>query len=228
MEDLLRGVSHAVGVFPWIRQLNWPSRTVQWRVPLMGHWHTGWARGSWFSWGTDRQIKLWGLRKSPFSMIHPGTTTNPPVSAAGATKHHALLHCSSMPQDCQWVKQSSKCQSMGEDLLVPVTLGVLVECWKHDREDFGCIIADQAHDIFIVPIVQCSLCHLQRERKSSLKRLLPVTPVVHREATTQPRSPHASPEHRADLHELLWGHSSLLCLSLCQTLLTFLRKTSCS
>lgn len=91
----------------------------------------------------------------------------------------------------------------GKDLLVPVTLGVLVERWKHDWEDFGCIIADQAHDIFIVPIVQCSLCHLQQERKASLKRLLPVTPVVHREATTQPRSPNASPQHRADLRELL-------------------------
>lgn len=92
---------------------------------------------------------------------------------------------------------------MGEDLLVPVTLGVLVESWKHDWEDFGCVIADQAHDILIVPIVQRSLCHLQRDRKPSLKRLLPITPVVHREATTQPRGPHASSQHRADLHELL-------------------------
>lgn len=93
---------------------------------------------------------------------------------------------------------NSKCQAMWKDLLVPVTLGVLVECWKHDRENFGCVIADQAHDIFVVPIVQGSLCHLQWERKPSLKRLLPVIPVVHREtncavlrpelATTQPRS----------------------------------------
>lgn len=75
----------------------------------------------------------------------------------------------------------SQCQGMRKDLLVPVTLGVLVERWKHDRENFGCVIADQAHDIFVVPIVQCSLCHLQWERKPSLERLLPVTPVVHRE-----------------------------------------------
>lgn len=70
---------------------------------------------------------------------------------------------------------------MRKDLLVPVTLGVLVERWKHDRENFGCVIADQAHDIFVVPIVQCSLCHLQWERNPFLERLLPVTPVVHME-----------------------------------------------
>lgn len=40
-----------------------------------GYWQTGWAQGFWFSWGADR--KLWGFRKSPFSMIYTDTTTNP-------------------------------------------------------------------------------------------------------------------------------------------------------
>lgn len=127
-----------------------------------------WAQGFCFSWGADR--KLWGFRKAPFSSIQTDTTTSPPSQQlVSPSTIHALLHCSSMPQDCQWVEQSSKCQSMGEHLLVPVTLGVLVECWEHDGEDFGCVITDQAHDVFIVPVVQRSLRHLQWERKPPLK-----------------------------------------------------------
>lgn len=46
------------------------------------------------------------------------------------------------------------------DSLVPVGLGITVQRWKHDGQDLGGVVADQAHDVLIVPVVQSSLCHL--------------------------------------------------------------------
>lgn len=48
------------------------------------------------------------------------------------------------------------------DSLVPVGLGVAVERWEHDGQDLGGVVADQAHDVLIVPVVQSSFCHLTR------------------------------------------------------------------
>lgn len=45
-------------------------------------------------------------------------------------------------------------------ILVPVAFGVPVERRKHDGEDTGSIVTDQAHDVLIVPVVQGTLCHL--------------------------------------------------------------------
>ncbi len=46
-------------------------------------------------------------------------------------------------------------------VLVPVALGVLVESGKHDGEDLGGIVTDQAHDVLIVPVIQCSFSNLE-------------------------------------------------------------------
>lgn len=46
------------------------------------------------------------------------------------------------------------------DSLVPVGLGITVQGWEHDGQDLGGVVADQAHDVLIVPVVQSSLCHL--------------------------------------------------------------------
>lgn len=45
-------------------------------------------------------------------------------------------------------------------VLVPVTLGVLVESGEHDRQDLGSVVTDQAHDVLIVPVIQCSFSDL--------------------------------------------------------------------
>lgn len=46
------------------------------------------------------------------------------------------------------------------DSLVPMGLGVAVECREHDGQDPGSVVADQTHDVLIVPVVQSSLGHL--------------------------------------------------------------------
>ena len=33
-------------------------------------------------------------------------------------------------------------------------LAVLVECREHDWQDDGCVVADEGHDVLIVPVVQ--------------------------------------------------------------------------
>lgn len=48
-------------------------------------------------------------------------------------------------------------------LLVPVTFGVLIKSREHDGEDFGSIVTDQTHDIFIVPVIQCPLSNLKHK-----------------------------------------------------------------
>lgn len=40
-------------------------------------------------------------------------------------------------------------------------LGVAVQGRKHDGQDLCCIVADQAHDVLVVPVIQRSLCHLE-------------------------------------------------------------------
>lgn len=45
-------------------------------------------------------------------------------------------------------------------LLVPMALGIPVECREHDGEDSGSIITDEAHDVLIVPVIEGTLCHL--------------------------------------------------------------------
>ena len=44
-------------------------------------------------------------------------------------------------------------------LLVPM-LFALVECGEHDRHNGGGVIADKAHNVLIIPEVQCPLRYL--------------------------------------------------------------------
>ena len=39
-------------------------------------------------------------------------------------------------------------------------LAVLVECREHDWQDDGCVVADEGHDVLIVPVVQRPLSNL--------------------------------------------------------------------
>ena len=54
------------------------------------------------------------------------------------------------------------------DSLVPVGLGVAVQRGEHDGQDPGRVVADQAHDVLVVPVVQRPLCHLQEQRPRSV------------------------------------------------------------
>lgn len=47
-------------------------------------------------------------------------------------------------------------------VLVPVTLGVLVESGEHDGQDLSSVVTDQAHDVLVVPVIQCSFSNLQQ------------------------------------------------------------------
>lgn len=53
-----------------------------------------------------------------------------------------------------------KGEKLRGDSLVPVGLGITVQRREHDGQDLGGVVADQAHDVLIVPVVQSSLCHL--------------------------------------------------------------------
>ena len=53
------------------------------------------------------------------------------------------------------------------DSLVPVGLGVAVQRGEHDGKDPGRVVADQAHDVLVVPVVQRSLRHLQEQAPGS-------------------------------------------------------------
>ena len=52
-------------------------------------------------------------------------------------------------------------------LLVPVALGVLVEGGEHDGEDLSGVVADQTHDVLVIPVIQSSLCHLNTQQSPS-------------------------------------------------------------
>lgn len=54
----------------------------------------------------------------------------------------------------------TRAQPHPRPLLVPVALGVPVECREHDGEDSGSIVTYQAHDVLIVPVIESTLCHL--------------------------------------------------------------------
>lgn len=41
-----------------------------------------------------------------------------------------------------------------------MAFGVPIERRKHDGEDAGSVVTDQAHDVLIVPVVEGALCHL--------------------------------------------------------------------
>lgn len=51
--------------------------------------------------------------------------------------------------------------------LVPVFFA-LVECGKHYGDDGGCVIANQTHDVFIVPEVQSALGNLHAKAGSCI------------------------------------------------------------
>lgn len=55
-------------------------------------------------------------------------------------------------------------------LLVPVAFGVPIERRKHDREDTGSVVTDEAHDVLIVPVVEGALCHLSRRSAAQHSR----------------------------------------------------------
>lgn len=59
-------------------------------------------------------------------------------------------------------------------VLVPVALGVLVESREHDGEDLGCIVADQAHNVLVVPVVQRPLCHLESTTQEAIRDNTPL------------------------------------------------------
>lgn len=56
------------------------------------------------------------------------------------------------------------------DSLVPVGLGITVQRREHDGQDLGGVVADQAHDVLIVPVVQSSLCHLTAQEVLACRR----------------------------------------------------------
>ena len=45
--------------------------------------------------------------------------------------------------------------------LVPMRLAVLIQRGKHDRQDDRGIVADQGHNVLIVPVVQGALGNLE-------------------------------------------------------------------
>lgn len=53
--------------------------------------------------------------------------------------------------------------------LVPVGFGIAVKGREHDGEDLGSVVADQAHDILIIPVVQRSLCYLTTQFFTGLR-----------------------------------------------------------
>ena len=52
------------------------------------------------------------------------------------------------------------------DSLVPVVLGVPVQRWEHERQHGGGVIADQAHDVLVVPEVQGALRDLYTNKRT--------------------------------------------------------------
>ncbi len=74
-----------------------------------------------------------------------------------SVKYRALTDVSTA-----WVKKL-----LPSVLLVPVGLGVAVQSREHNRQNLCCVVADQAHDVLVVPVVQSSLCHLQKTKHLS-------------------------------------------------------------
>ena len=47
-------------------------------------------------------------------------------------------------------------------------LAVLVQCREHDRQDDGGVVADEGHDVLVVPVVERPLSNLQMKELMSL------------------------------------------------------------
>ena len=81
-----------------------------------------------------------------------------------------------MPSQCGIPR--SHHQRSPRALLVPVAFGVPIECRNHDGEDAGSIVADEAHDVLIVPVVEGALRHLARRVELSGHSLQFSTPAL--------------------------------------------------
>ena len=55
---------------------------------------------------------------------------------------------------------------MDGDSLVPVLAGVLVQGGQDDVEQSPTVVAHQAHDVVIAPVVECTLSYLQKRENS--------------------------------------------------------------
>ena len=64
-------------------------------------------------------------------------------------------------------------------VLVPVALGVLVERGEHDGEDLGRVVADQTHDVLVVPVVQSPLSHLHTHLIIIITFIVIISPLRH-------------------------------------------------
>ena len=56
--------------------------------------------------------------------------------------------------------------------LVPMRLAVLIQRGKHDGQDDGGVVADQGHDVLVVPVVQGALGHLKVRAGDALGQLV--------------------------------------------------------
>ena len=56
-------------------------------------------------------------------------------------------------------------------------LAVLVQCREHDRQDDGGVVADEGHDVLVVPVVERPLSNLQMKELVSLRGRDPVSTV---------------------------------------------------
>ena len=65
--------------------------------------------------------------------------------------------CISVP----WVQHTQVVYSPNS--LVPVGLGVLVECRDDDGKEALAVVPNQTHDVVIAPVVECTLRNLDQE-----------------------------------------------------------------
>ena len=56
-------------------------------------------------------------------------------------------------------------------------LAVLVQCREHDRQDDGGVVADEGHDVLVVPVVERPLSNLKMKKFVSLLGRDPVCTV---------------------------------------------------
>jgi len=71
-----------------------------------------------------------------------------------ASEHYRSIHESFYNQISQHKQQHFS------SILVPMRFRIFVQRWKHNRQDDDRIIANQWHDIFVIPIVECTFGHL--------------------------------------------------------------------
>jgi len=58
---------------------------------------------------------------------------------------------------------STHTSGVQSDSLVPVGLGVLVECRDDDGKELLAVVPNQTHYVVIAPVVECTLCNLDQE-----------------------------------------------------------------